>query len=148
MFWKLTEPFKATNTPDFKTDIPPVINKRLYLSLKCSMLPIASPMLKSASEFLNDSGRKAPVKIINKSSLFDCRIFSEKWCIELNLHFFDLRKLLYHHPESFLFVWLCPSRGSQLPCQLSSGTKSPKSYLWRQNIIYFERFGYKNNKTF
>ena len=33
-------------------------------------------MLKSASEFLKDSGRKDPVKMIDKSFLSECRIFS------------------------------------------------------------------------
>ena len=114
------------------------------MTLKCLTLPIARPMLKSASEFLNDSGRKAPVRMINKLFLFDCRIFSETiplMCKNyLNSYFICFKnvvqKLLYYLPSRKfpVFVWLCPSRGLQLPCQPSSRTQSPKSFLWKQKM--------------
>ena len=77
------------------------------MTLKCLTLPIARPMLKSASEFLNDSGRKAPVRMINKSFLFDCRIFSETIPLMyknyLNSYFICfmnvVQKLLYYLPS-------------------------------------------------
>ena len=71
------------NTPDCITDTPPFKNNigdwiEIINFLHRCVIPMARPMLKSASEFLKDSGRKAPVSMILRLFFPDFLIFSTK----------------------------------------------------------------------